>query len=143
MKKFLLAALLACCATGAFAQAKAVNERDMGLSRTDAFETPVPQPYTLDAGKSRPAPLGTPPVITHPVESYLPLTAASNPCLACHDKPAQWGKKLAKGQPQPTPASHYVKSPGGGMSLSGAYYDCMLCHAPQANVKPLVGTTTR
>jgi cytochrome c-type protein NapB len=144
MNKSLLLALAAALGCSvALAQGKAVTEREMGLSRTDVFETPVQQPYALDAGSSRPAPLGTPPVIVHPVESMLPIKVDANQCLACHDKPALQGKKVAKGQPQPAPASHYLRSPGTGAGLSGAYYDCMLCHAPQANVKPLVGTTSR
>lgn len=145
MNKSLLLALAAALSCGvALAQGKAVTEREMGLSRTDVFETPAQQPYTLDAGSSRPAPLGTPPVIVHPVESMLPIKPDANQCLACHDNPAQAGKKVAKGQPQPMPAAHYLKATGGrSAGLNGAYYDCMLCHAPQANVKPLVGTTSR
>lgn len=144
MNKSLLLALAAALSCGVvFAQGKAVTERDMGLSRTDVFETPVQQPYALDAGRSRPAPLGTPPVITHPVESMLPIKADANQCLACHQKPAQAGKKAAKGQPQPMPVSHYLKSAGASGGLNGAYFDCMLCHAPQAEVKPLVGTSSR
>lgn len=139
MKKFLLAALMALVATGAFAQGKTVSEREIGLSKTDAFETPVPQPYTLDAGQLRAAPLGTPPMIPHAVESFLPITATQNNCLMCHALASEVGKKLAKGQPQPIPASHLGKAADGKPVLKGTQYDCMLCHAPQANVKPLIG----
>jgi cytochrome c-type protein NapB len=145
MSKSLLLALAAALSCGlVFAQGKAVTERDMGLSRTDVFETPAQQPYALDAGRPRPAPLGTPPVIVHSVESMLPIKADANQCLTCHDKPAQAGKRVVKGQPQPMPDSHYLRTTGGRSSgLNGAYYECMLCHAPQANVAPLVGTTSR
>lgn len=137
MKKFLLVALLA-VAGGAMAQGKPLAENEMSLSRTGAFDTPTPAAYSLDAGKVRPAPLGTPPMVPHGVDNFLPITASSNNCLMCHDKPADIGKKTAKGQPQPIPASHYGKVDG-KLALKGSQYDCMLCHAPQANVKPLTG----
>ncbi|MEG0821185.1 MAG: nitrate reductase cytochrome c-type subunit [Burkholderiaceae bacterium] len=138
MKKVLLVALMALATGGAFAQAKSVAENEMSLSKTDPFETPVPQAYSLDSGKVRPAPLGTPPMIPHAVENFLPIKPDANSCLMCHDKPADIGKKTAKGQPQPIPASHYAKADG-KLALKGTQYDCMLCHAPQADVKPLTG----
>lgn len=139
MKKFLLAALMACLAAGVFAQGKTVTEREIGLSKTDPFETPIPQPYALEAGKLRATPLGTPPVIPHGVESYLPITATQNNCLLCHGLAADASKKAAKGQPQFVPPSHLTKGADGKPVLKGTQYDCMLCHAPQANVKPLTG----
>lgn len=138
MKKFLLVALMALATGGVFAQGKAVAERDLGLSKTDAFETPTPQAYSLDAGKVRATPLGTPPMIPHAVDNFVPIKPDANNCLMCHDKPADIGKKTAKGQPQPIPASHYAKADGKTV-LKGSQFDCMLCHAPQANVKPLTG----
>ena len=84
-----------------------------------------------------------PPMISHPIAEYVPITADSNKCLACHDRPGAWGKGAAKGQATPAPASHYAKTAGGQFALAGAQYNCVACHAPQAGVKPLVPNQSR
>jgi hypothetical protein len=38
---------------------------------------------------------GMPPMISHTVDEYLPLTAKANECLDCHDKPDRIGKPVA------------------------------------------------
>jgi cytochrome c-type protein NapB len=78
-----------------------------------------------------------PPMISHPIDGYLPLAIDKNACLGCHDKPGAIGRKVAKGTAQPMPAGHYVQKDGKRV-LSGAQYNCTSCHAPQAGVDALV-----
>lgn len=135
-------ATLAGCAT------TAIDDSQLGLSKSSVFDTAAPAPFAFEgpgAGQAA-APLpgsGMPPMISHPVGDYLPITARSNGCLGCHDRPQEIGKPVAKGQPAAAPASHYAKGADGKLLLSGASYNCIACHAPQAGVKPLVDNTSR
>ncbi len=142
-KVLLLAALAAAgCAT------TAIDDAQLGLRKSSVFETVAPAPFGFEgpgAGQAT-QPLagsGMPPMISHPVDAYLPITAKSNGCLDCHDQPQAIGKPVAKGQPASAPASHYAKGADGKLVLAGAKYNCMACHAPQAGVKPLVGNVSR
>ena len=133
------AAILAACA------GMAVEDKDFGLARGSVFDTATPQAYSFeggDAGKAGPRALGTPPVITHPIDSYPPITASANACSGCHERPAEIGKK-AKGQPTAAPADHYVRAGDGKLVISGAHWNCLLCHAPQAGVPALVGNPAK
>ena len=130
-------AIVAACA------GMAIDDKDFGLSKGNVLDASTPQAFSYEAagtGKAAPTPLGTPPVITHPIESYGPITASANACNGCHEQPANIGKPAAKGQPTAAPADHYVKAAGGKLAISGAHWNCLLCHAPQAGVAPLVGT---
>ena len=89
-----------------------------------------------------------PPSIPHTMEDMLPISIGSNDCLDCHD-PANVTEK----EEVPFTDSHFEKAqmvvgePGEAMrlrvgsyakgeNLSGARFDCLMCHAPQAtNVK--------
>ena len=130
-----LALLLAGCAT----VVAPIDERDVSLRRASVFETVPPAAFTFaDAPVTRAAPgQPEPPTITHAVDEHLPITAKNNECLTCHDKPLNIGKPVAAGKARPAPASHYVEA-AGARALSGKQYNCMSCHAPQANVPPLV-----
>ncbi len=125
----------------------ALSESQVGLRKASVFEVVTPTPFAFDgpgAGKTNP-PLpgsGMPPMISHTVEEYLPLTAKANECLDCHDKPERIGKPVASGKVQPAPASHYVNR-GGALALAGTQYNCMACHAPQAQAQPLVRNTSQ
>jgi cytochrome c-type protein NapB len=135
-------AALAGCAT------TAIDDSQLGLSKSSVFDTTTPAPFGFEgpgAGQAA-APLagsGMPPMISHPVGEYLPITAKANGCLGCHDRPQDAGKRPAKGQPAAAPASHYAKGADGKPALAGASYNCMACHAPQAGVKPLVDNVSR
>lgn len=134
----LLAVTAAGCAT------VAISDRDFGLAKGSVFDTATTAPFSFDddaAGKTaRPRPAtGIPPMITHAVDEFLPLTLTKNECRDCHDKPAAIGKPVAKNKAVPAPASHYVKSAAGTLALAGSQYNCMSCHAPQAGVAPLIG----
>jgi nitrate reductase (cytochrome), electron transfer subunit len=121
----------------------AIEDTQMGLNKTSVFDVVRPVPFNFDTpGASQTiAPLlgsGIPPMISHPVEEHLPLTTQSNDCLSCHDKPQNIGKPVATGKARPAPSSHYTSAAGGAMTLVGAKYNCMSCHAPQAEVPLLV-----
>lgn len=142
-----LPVLVAVCAIAA-ACATPIDDVQLGLRKSSVFDTVAPAPFGFEgpgAGQvvEPLAGSGMPPMISHPVESYLPITAKANACLACHDKPQAIGKPVAKGQPGAAPVSHYVKAADGRPVLSGASYNCLSCHAPQAGVKPLVGNASR
>jgi nitrate reductase cytochrome c-type subunit len=135
-------AALVGCATAA------IEDTQFGLSKSSVFDDVAPAPFGFDgpgAGQTI-TPLagsGIPPMINHPVDSYLPITANANGCLGCHDRPQEIGRKVAKGQPATASASHYAKGADGKLQMSGASYNCLSCHAPQAGVKPLTGNTSR
>ncbi|MCU0951394.1 MAG: nitrate reductase cytochrome c-type subunit [Burkholderiaceae bacterium] len=143
----LLAALLAVALAGC-ASVAAISDRDFSLNKGNVFEPATPAPFSFDdeaAGKTvRPLPgSGMPPMISHAVDEYLPLTLAKNECRDCHDKPAAIGKPLGKNKATPAPASHYTKNAAGAMQLAGMNFNCMACHAPQAGVSPLVNNSSR
>jgi len=141
----LLAALIAALAGCATAP---IEDSQLGLSKASVFDVTTPAPFGFEgpgAGQTA-APLagsGMPPMISHPVDAYLPITAKANGCVNCHDRPQEIGKPLAKGQPAAAPVSHYAKGSDGKAVLAGANYNCMACHAPQAGVKPLVDNISR
>lgn len=123
-------ALLGCATT--------IDEREFSLLKGSVFDTPQPAAYTFEgAGTGKQiAPLvgsGMPPMITHPVDAYLPITAASNACVSCHAA----GATKAAGQPAPLPASH-LRSRGNVVGMSNAFNNCMACHAPQSASADLV-----
>lgn len=143
-RSFLLATLLAAlvgCATS-------LTDTEFSLHKGNVFEPMTPAVFDFDsgtAGKALIEPLagsGMPPMISHAIGDYLPITASSNGCLACHDRPGEWSK-VAKGQASAAPASHYAKTPAGKYVLAGTQYNCVACHAPQAGVPPLVTNRSR
>lgn len=124
---------------------------DMGLSKGSVFDIPEPKvshyPNTAP-GESKVLPRaysGAPPQISHDISEFLPITAQSNMCIACHNQPAQWGKKLEPGAPTPPPPSHFTdlrNAPGKVTeNLVGARYNCNQCHVPQSDAAPLVENT--
>jgi cytochrome c-type protein NapB len=73
-------------------------------------------------GQTRP-----PPPIPHEVDGYV-VTRQENNCLECHDKPRNIGKKPAKGQASPAPATHYPTLEG-KPAIAGSHFNCTSCHA--------------
>jgi cytochrome c-type protein NapB len=133
------------------AAGEAIDELNMGLSKTSVFATPTPTPYDYsDAKPGRNDWLpraweGAPPQIPHRVEEYLPVVAEDNQCLDCHDRPKYIG------EPKNTDRSTKNKSP---MSrdhyadetleiVDGARFNCTQCHVPQSDAAPLVESTFR
>jgi len=107
-----------------------------------------------------------PPMIPHSVEGLLPITKDNNQCLGCHMPDV--AKSVGA---TPIPPSHFTnfrpktEAKGGIIFKNGkpventsseklanvsikkinhlyqGRFNCSQCHAPQANVKPLVGST--
>ncbi len=141
-----LSGALACLLAGlAGCAALAIPDSEISLRRADVFEVVRPQPFQFEEDlRNRPQPplpgSGMPPMITHAVDEHLPITLRANGCLDCHDKPANIGKPVAAGKARPAPVSHYERRDG-SLALGGKQYNCMACHAPQAEVAPLVVNT--
>jgi cytochrome c-type protein NapB len=147
----LLACLILLAASNAALAAPPVKPDSMGLSPGSVFDVPAPPVYAIkggppgqDAVLPRAYP-GAPPQIPHDIGDFLPITAQSNMCIACHNQPDNWGKKPEAGQPTPIPPSHYTdqrNAPGKVTDhLMGARYNCNICHVPQHDAKPLVENT--
>ena len=81
--------------------------------------------------------LNAPPQIPHNIEDYLPITQEDNMCLSCHDQGADNDRvRLNDEEPTPMPASHYydLRNEKKLDNVSDARYNCVQCHAPQANI---------
>jgi cytochrome c-type protein NapB len=146
----LFAGIALIASASAFA-APAIPAESMGLSKTSVFATPTPKAYHEKAGmpgtnkvlpRSYP---GAPPQVSHGVGDFLPITAESNMCIACHNQPSQWGQKPVKGMATPIPPSHYTDRRNApevvGEQVVGARYNCNQCHVPQTNAPALVGNS--
>jgi cytochrome c-type protein NapB len=116
------------------------------------FDTPSPESFSYSAsspGSNEVLPLayaGAPPQIPHNIDNLVPVTAENNQCVACHNTPGLIGQK-GKGQPTPMPESHYTdlrRTPGKvTKKLTGSRFVCTQCHAPQAEVDPLVENSSK
>lgn len=128
----------------------AVNDTDMGLSKTSVFDTPTPEQFKYSdkfPGTSQVLPRaysGAPPQIPHNIDSFKPVTAKNNMCMGCHNNPSMRGKAV-KGMATPMPESHYTDQRHTPDKVSdqivGARYVCTQCHVPQADAKILVDNT--
>ena len=150
------------CAAGAGA-AKSVSDESLSLRKTTVFNENV-APTAATYSKAAPGTAKTiersyqdaPPLIPHSVEGLLPITRKNNACLGCHmpDVAKSMGAT-------PIPVSHFTNfRPSSSYALKGentsdgtlkhvsikkqkelyqGRYNCTQCHAPQANVAPLVG----
>lgn len=81
--------------------------------------------------------VNAPPQIPHNVEDFLPITQDNNMCLSCHDLGADNERvKLSDEEATPMPASHYydLRNEKKLDAISQARYNCVQCHAPQANI---------
>ena len=150
MKYTPLFLVLTLCLTGwAFAQKKPTPQPD-GLRTAPLMGTNakvVKTTYEGEApGENRTLERSyhtAPPMIPHTVEDYLPITTR-NECLKCHLNPP---KALIKQSITVVPDSHFVNREGkdiGGTiatqrNIYAGFWNCSMCHAPQADAKPLVG----
>lgn len=115
----------------------------IGLSPVDVRDTAIPDPVpqnTSDPGDEPtrpPAYAGSPPVIPHGIDDFLPITPSDNMCIDCH----QVDEKVA-GEPTPIPPSHFVdlrNAPDATRNdVAGARYNCVACHALHRDAQPLV-----
>lgn len=75
-----------------------------------------------------------PPLIPHEISAFQ-VNLEKNTCLRCHE-----AKGSESSNATPISRSHYLGREGEETGeLSGSRYFCTLCHAPQADVEPLVG----
>ena len=129
----------------------AIDELNMGLSKSSVFDTPTPSPAAYsDAKPGRNEWLprawdGIPPQIPHRTDMYLPVVAADNQCLDCHDVPKYIDKPRntdrSKKSKSPMSRDHYTDETL--ETVAGARFTCTQCHVPQSNATPLVESTFR
>lgn len=129
----------------------AIDELNMGLSKSSVFDTPTPSPAAYsDAKPGRNEWLprawdGIPPQIPHRTDMYLPVVAADNQCLDCHDVPKYIDKPRntdrSKKSRSPMSRDHYTDETL--ETVAGARFTCTQCHVPQSNATPLVESTFR
>jgi cytochrome c-type protein NapB len=150
MKKGLLmgAALAAMtCAMTVWAVGdQAIPEDSLGLSKDSVYDSPSPPAFdytapdvgttNVRAVRSYPT---APPMIVHSIDGMLPITQENNMCKDCHVQPEMIGKKIEPGMPVPAPASHYVDVKKGDFYMGR--WNCVQCHRPQADIKPIVVNT--
>ena len=125
---------------------KGIDDSSLGLSKVSVFDTPAPDTFEYNnerARVSKSAPRsfsGAPPQIPHEVASMLPVTMDDNQCLECHERGDKIGEKVRGGKPMDK-GHYYTKGDPSEWTVSGARYNCMQCHVPQADVEPLVPNT--
>jgi len=137
-------------ASSSFA-AQSIPADSMGLSKGSVFGQPAQKVYGTKAkqpGENQVLPRaypGAPPQIPHDISNFLPITAQSNMCIACHTNPDQWGKPRQKGMPTPIPQSHYTDQRNAPDKVTdhliNVRYNCNQCHVPQMDARPLVKNT--
>ena len=143
--------LMAATTAGIAADSSTIDELNMGLSKTSVFDTPTPNVYTYSDAKpgynDRLAKSWDelPPQIPHNVEEFLPVVMDDNQCLECHDVPKYIGKPYnmdrTKKSKSPMSKDHYASEDLD--EVSGARFNCMQCHLPVSNARPLVENTYR
>ena len=131
-------AILALAAT-AQQKPQAVDDKDFSLNKGSVFESATPRPFEFEDGAKTERPpegSGMPVMISHTIDDDLPITAEKNGCIRCH---TATGKKV-RGAP-PVPVSHVAQ--GDKPTVAGKRWNCTACHAPQADVKPLVANSSQ
>ena len=142
----LIFAIAACASDGG-----AIDELNMGLSKASVFDTPTPNAYSYSDAKpgyNDPLPRAwenAPPQIPHGVDKFLPIVAADNQCLDCHDVPKYIDKPMNTDRTvkskSPMSRDHYASNDLD--DVAGARFNCTQCHVPQSNAAPLVESTYR
>ncbi len=132
---------------------KVVEEASLGYSEAG---TPPPVEYTKAApGTSKRLPRSyenAPPLIPHTIEGLVPITLKHNACLDCHlpsvaksvgatPIPPTHFKDFFKANKEKVKNLGDVKIHMGKNDIAPQRYNCVQCHVPQANAKPLVKNT--
>lgn len=122
---------------------KLYDDKDMGLRKTALSNENLMLEdinYTqADAGTSQKISRSfenAPPMIPHSTDGLLPITSDNNICVTCHMP--EYAEAVGS---TPIPKSHLFSlrdSKDLHGKLSDARFNCTQCHAPQANVAPLV-----
>jgi len=77
-----------------------------------------------------------PPMIPHSIKGMVPVTVKNNMCLSCH-----LPKNAKALGVTPMPKDHFIDNFEGGKHIkrvAGSRYFCTTCHAPQANLNPVI-----
>ena len=139
-------AAVSACATSNTSSNAALDELNSG---TSVFDTPTPEVYTYSDAKpgynDRLAKAWDelPPQVPHRVEEFLPVTAADNQCLDCHDVPKYigqpWNTDRTKKNKSPMSAEHYANKDLD--EIDNSRFNCTQCHVPLSNAPALVDNT--
>ena len=121
----------------------------MSLSKGSVFEIPTPEAVmypTAKPGKTDRIPKAystLPPLVTHRLEEYMPITMEENECMDCHDRRKLLGKVWKFGKKIPMPDTHYGSfgNEGSSEDVAGARYNCTQCHVAVSDAQPLVENT--
>ncbi|MEW6163783.1 MAG: nitrate reductase cytochrome c-type subunit [Pseudomonadota bacterium] len=73
-----------------------------------------------------------PPVVPHALPNFDEITLEDNQCMSCHSEEAYKKKNAPKAGD-----SHYIMANGKHV-FNQARYQCVTCHVPQVDAKPLV-----
>jgi len=142
---------ISCTTAETSSESLAIDELNMGLSKSSVFEDPTPVAPIYPSVKGGKSDLLSraystiPPQVPHSVEMYLPISLVEeeNDCLDCHDRRKLLGKTWVKGKKLPMPDNHYGSfgKEGGMDDVAGARYNCTQCHVAMSDAQPLVGNT--
>jgi len=94
------------------------------LGRRPGSQQPIPRTFEQQ-----------PPLIPHAMTNFDEITPADNQCLECHGPDTYQQKKATR-----LSDSHFRDQRSGALQpdMSGARYQCTLCHVPQSDATPLV-----
>lgn len=119
-----------------------VPDTEISLRPESVFENPTPEATVenpAEPGESalHPRPNHVaPPVVSHAISDFLPITSDSNMCVDCHEV-----EEKVEGEPTPIPESHFTdlrRSPDKvGDQLVGARYFCIACHVSLTTAEAL------
>ena len=117
-------------------------DTEISLREASVFENPTPATTVENQTDPGEAPLYprpnhvAPPVISHGINDFLPITSDSNMCVDCHEV-----EEKIEGEATPMPPSHYTdlrRSPETvGDELVAARYFCVACHIALTEATPL------
>ena len=139
MKKLFLCAIAAAVVTGCAAtMGDPVDIDKMSLEQTSPFEVPTPAAFELNAGLYRDTQYSMPAMIPHAINNFK-VSMDNNPCMMCHGNTDKIDAAKVKGMATSMPSTHWKKVDG-KLVMQPSRHECTLCHAPQANVQPLVET---
>ena len=137
---------LATVACGGAARQESVPADQIGLSKVGISEVPDPPAVAEETSEPGEQPLatpafyGAPPVMSHGIDDFTPITPEDNMCLECHAV-----EEKVEGEPTPVPESHYVDLRNQpdvvNSEIAGARYVCTSCHVPTSDADPLVVNT--
>lgn len=141
MKKIIFSLSACLCLNAASISDTQIGLRKHSLEDEKSLEIKDFEYSTKEAGEAKRyerAFLNAPPQIPHSIDDYLPITQDNNMCLSCHDLGADNERvKLSDEEATPMPASHYydLRNEKKLESVSDARYNCVQCHAAQANIE--------